>query len=378
MYKIMILSIACAFSCNALNSPNGLIENACTLDEDAYGQLPSCKRSEYCKTIAAELNAGTLKPHDIINKANCSLRCDVARCCYLSYGKQIDLNTETIAFPLRILIEHKRLDRAVSPQGELDLSYLHLADLDGIDQIPNITSVRVLNLSHNEISLLHPDNFKVLPQLTKLDLSFNRLSSLRQRIFKHLPLLHDLHLNHNHITHLDKDTFIALTRLQELDISHNKIQWIGIGALNDLNHLQRVNLSNNRLRLISPRVLNPLSDVRTFNISHNKFTLIHSQVLHPLRKLEHLDASNNNIRQLTDDVLYGLKKLEVLNLRNNKIAMIHFDTPHILPNLSTIILGNNPITNKHLTLLRSHLPKIKILKNDPQSSLQQVALSYPR
>lgn len=354
-----------------------LVETACALNHDTYVQLHPQQKSEYARAIADALNHGTLKPQDIIDRASCSLRHDVTRCCFLSYGKHIDLNTEKVSFPLRMLIEHKRLNRAVTPQGELDLSHLHIADLDGIDAIPNIQSVHTLNLSHNEISLLNPSNFKHLPALKRLNLSFNNLSSIRPKTFIHVPHLNALYLDHNHITHLDQDTFIGLTHLRKLSIPHNKIEWIAIGAFNDLTHTKLVDLSNNQLQLISPQVLTPFANVKKLNISHNNFKIIHSQVLHPLRKLEHLDASHNHITRITDDALYGLKKLETLNLGNNQILMVDFKTPHIFPNLSALVLGNNPIKNKHLSMLRTQMPNVKILQNAPQSSVKQVALAKP-
>lgn len=369
MRRIMVFSIVvCAtVSLKALDidqSPIQLITNACALDEEAYINLDTQEKRVYVDAIAHALYSGQKTKEEIIASARNPLRYDVARSYYLHYGQTIDLDTPKISFSVRILMQHNRLDRTVTPDGTLDLSSLYIADLDGIEEIPNINDVRYLNLSHNAISLLHPSNFRMLEHLATLDLSFNKLATLRPKSFKHLAHLRELHLDHNYITNLDINTFTGLTKLQELTITYNLVEWIAIDAFHDLHNLKTLDISNNQLNLISPRVFNPLKHLKQLSMRQNHFKLIHSHVLYPLKNLESLDLSSNHITRITQDTLYGLKKLQILNLSDNDLMVLDISNPHILPNLGTIIVSGNPIKEKNIKALRNRLSNVEIMTCD--------------
>jgi len=381
MRMIPILFITCGMfilQAEEVNIDRSLIETACTLDQDTYVELHPKQKTEYAHNLAHALHNGHVTREQVMTRANKSLCHDVSRSCYLLHGSMVDLDAGTVAFPLRTLLQHNRLNRTVNERGELDLSNLHIADFDGIEEVPNIHAVRSLNLSHNEISLLHPNNFKALTALQHLDLSFNKISIIRPNTLKNLTQLRTLNLSHNYMTHLDRDGFRGLTTLKKLSLSCNRLEWLGLDAFHSLENLTKLDLSNNKLQLISPGILKPLTNLTSLNISHNNFTIIHSHTLYPLRHLEYLDASNNRITRITDDTLYGLKHLQTINLKNNHIAIVDLTIPHALPNLHTIILGNNPIKNQRLAALQKQLPNAKILKNNPKpSSLHIMPATVP-
>lgn len=345
-----------------------LIDAACALDQDTYVELHPQQKTEYAQNIAHALHNGHIKPENIKTCANQSLCHDVGRQYYLLHGTIIDLETGPVSFSIRTLLTHNRIGRTVNERGELDLSGLHIGDLDGIEEIPHFNVVRSLNLSHNAISLLHPDSLKVLSHIEHLDLSFNKISMLRPNTLQHLTHLHTLNMSHNYMTHLDRDGFRGLTKLTKLSLACNKLEWIGLNAFHSLENLKKLDLSNNKLQLISPGILKSLTHLTSLKLNHNSFTIIHSHTLYPLHHLENLDLSNNRITRITGDTLYGLKNLQTINLKNNHIIFVDLSIPHSLPHLHTIILGNNPIKTQRLVALQQQLPNAKILKNNPKPS----------
>lgn len=366
---ISILSVPFALNAEEFETfDSSAIEIAYGLDEDAYTELHPNKKTEYAQTFAHAIHKGHVQHDDIKQRANKALRHDVSRHYYLQHGSMVDLDAGPISFSLRTLIRHNRLARTVNDRGELDLSNLHIADFDGIEEIPNIHLVRSLNMSHNNISLLHPDNFKAFPHLEHLDLSFNKIAMLRPHTFKHLIHAQTLNLSHNHIIHLDRDGFHGMTHLKKLSIACNRIEWLGIDAFNGLSNLKKLDMSNNRLQIIGLGILKPLGHLKSLKLNHNNFTVIHAHALYPLHNLEYLDLSNNRITRITGDTLYGLKHLKTINLKNNHLAVFDIAIPHALPHLHTIILGNNPIANERLAALQKQLPNAKILKNNPTPS----------
>lgn len=344
------------------------IEAAYAFDDDTYVELTPSQKVEYAQKFAHALHKGHIKHDEVKKRANKALCHDVSRHYYLMHGSMIDLEAGSVSFPLRTLLQHNRLSCTVNEKGELDLSNLHIADFDGIEELPNIQSVRSLNLSHNNISLLHPNNFKALSHLEHLDLSFNKISMLRPHTFKHLPHLQTLNLSHNHMIHLDRDGFAGMPHLKKLSLASNRIEWLGFDAFSGLSNLKKLDMGNNKLQILPPGILKPLTHLKSFKLDHNNFTVIHAHTLYPLHHLEYLDLSNNRITRINGDTLYGLKHLQTINLKNNHLAIIDLAIPHALPNLHTIILGNNPITNQRLAALQKQVPNAKILKNNPQPS----------
>jgi Leucine-rich repeat (LRR) protein len=372
MRMMLVIGILCAplalHAHEVVTFDISIIETAYAFDDDTYVELTPSQKTEYAQRFAHALHDGHVKHEEVKKRANKALCHDVSRHYYLQHGSMIDLDAGTVSFPLRTLLQHNRLSRTVNEKGELDLSNLHIADFDGIEEVPNIQSVRSLNLSHNNISLLHPENFKALSHLEHLDLSFNKISSLRPYTFQRLTHLQVLNLSHNHIIHLDRDGFGGLPQLKKLSLACNRIEWLGLDAFDGLSSLKKLDMSNNKLQTIPPGLLKPLAHLKSFKLDHNNFTVMHAHTLYPLHHLEYLDLSNNRITRINGDTLYGLKHLRTINLKNNHLAIVDLAIPHALPNLHTIILGNNPITNQRLAVLQKQVPNAKILKNNPQPS----------
>lgn len=103
-----------------------------------------------------------------------------------------------------------------------DCSHLKLTQVP--DDLP--ANITVLNLTHNQLRRLPPDNFTRYSQLTTLDGGFNSISKLEPELCQKLPLLEILNLEHNELSHLSERTFIFCVNLMELHLRSNSIQKI--------------------------------------------------------------------------------------------------------------------------------------------------------
>lgn len=110
-------------------------------------------------------------------------------------------------------------------EGELDLSYSDIEDLDGAEYCVNVVS---MDLSGNSISNIYP--------------------------LKSLPYLSSLYLSHNEI--YDIGPIAELTPLKALDLSYNEIE--NIESLLELPDLEYVNLIGNKI--IGNKVLETLRE----------------------------------------------------------------------------------------------------------------------
>lgn len=142
----------------------------------------------------------------------------------------------------------------------------------------SLRNLRTLDLSNNQLALIHPEAFTVqsrmlrelnlsralynhssvidlatslrwssLGDLLVLDLSSNGLVYLPPGIFSHLVGLRRLQLANNSIVAIHNGTFTGLDHLQELDLTHNALRTMRDEALKELKHMRlvKVHLAEN-------------------------------------------------------------------------------------------------------------------------------------
>uniref|UniRef100_A0A8C5JNL2 Negative regulator of reactive oxygen species n=1 Tax=Junco hyemalis TaxID=40217 RepID=A0A8C5JNL2_JUNHY len=115
----------------------------------------------------------------------------------------------------------------------------------------NLSSLRLLDMSQNEVWGLPDDFLAQMPSLTHLKLNQNCLEAF------HLP---------------EED---PLARLTELDLSHNQLVELGVkvGAGDILPSLQLFNLSTNRLQALPPGIFTHTRKITTLDLSYNRVAL---------------------------------------------------------------------------------------------------------
>ncbi|XP_009897746.2 transforming growth factor beta activator LRRC33 [Dryobates pubescens] len=237
----------------------------------------------------------------------------------------------------------------------------------------NLSSLRLLDMSQNQVWYLPEDFLAQMPSLTHLKLNQNCLETF--------------HL-------LEGD---PLATLMELDLSQNRLVELGVevGAKDILPNLQLFNLSANRLRALPPAVFTYTRKITTVDLSHNQLDLcprpaVLSKVESPpcvdIRGVEtlthlslascglqglggqpfqgtslmHLDLSNNHqalsgdMRWLQDIAL----TLQVLSLRNTSLSSTVVDFSALSSLVCLDISGNS------LTVFPSSLGGLKLQSLD--------------
>ncbi|KAF4518321.1 hypothetical protein B566_EDAN009109 [Ephemera danica] len=107
---------------------------------------------------------------------------------------------------------------------ELRLGHNLLEELDGF--LLGLPGLRTLDLSHNRLRQLPPDELLGLEQLRFLDLSYNHLTTLAETSKKILPALETLLAGHNKLTALEQDLH-GFPGLCVADLSYNQIARVG-------------------------------------------------------------------------------------------------------------------------------------------------------
>ncbi|NWZ09057.1 NRROS regulator, partial [Agelaius phoeniceus] len=115
----------------------------------------------------------------------------------------------------------------------------------------NLSSLRLLDMSQNEVWGLPDDFLAQMPSLTHLKLNQNCLEAF----------------------HLSEEDPLAM--LTELDLSHNQLMELGVkvGTGDILPRLQLFNLSSNRLQALPPGIFTHTRKITTLDLSYNRVDL---------------------------------------------------------------------------------------------------------
>eukprot|EP00039_Didymoeca_costata_P030513 m.29970 g.29970 ORF g.29970 m.29970 type:complete len:542 (-) comp8156_c0_seq1:145-1770(-) len=122
----------------------------------------------------------------------------------------------------------------------------------------NLSSLKTLILSDNEITKLHNTSFMGLSALTTLDLSYNELIDIDEGCFQELRSLEYLYLSHNGLSTRVFQQLGQLTALTFLSLRQNKLQHIPGTAFTNLPSLAILAVDRNEISAISlgPAALN--------------------------------------------------------------------------------------------------------------------------
>lgn len=153
----------------------------------------------------------------------------------------------------------------------------------------------VLRLSRNNLSFLDPEELSNLSSLELLDLSHNLLYTLQSGVFASLGSLRWLNLSSNdfgdHLETFDpnssarglldaagsggrgvglsKEVFRGLWLLRVLDLSSNSLPWLPGGLLDLLPRLAWLSLASNRLATLDRATFEPLMALQQLRLSEN-------------------------------------------------------------------------------------------------------------
>ncbi|MED6219408.1 hypothetical protein PIB30_035522 [Stylosanthes scabra] len=182
----------------------------------------------------------------------------------------------------------------------------------------NITSIKVLDISHNSLTSVLPWIAK-LHNLVKLDLSWNSITVLDP--LRNLTSIQNLQLSYNqNLTSLPQ-WFAHFDNLQVLSLSHSGFSGEVPSSLENMTSIRSLDLSYNSLSSIAPLWLGKFQNLVELDFSSN---LLHGAVPYALRNLTSLtflDLSRNNFNSLPS-WLGELKSLVHVDLSWNNFTTV--------------------------------------------------------
>lgn len=207
-------------------------------------------------------------------------------------------------------------------------------DVDSISRltlnvIRNAKSLRILDLSSNQIDTIHTDTFSQFTKLENLKLGDNFLSEILRHYFNGLNELTFLDLSSNFIRNVDENSFMTLGSLLRLNLADNCI--INLALNLPFVALDALNVSHNLIGNF-PHFKN-IGTIDSLDLSHNTNGILNFAIdpkfsqyerekiakfgMRVVQSIKSLNLANNEISNLTQ--LHSFISLDKLNLAGNPI-----------------------------------------------------------
>ncbi|XP_028773165.1 receptor-like protein EIX1 [Neltuma alba] len=274
---------------------------------------------------------------------------------------------------------------------DIDLGKTH----DVFEVFYKLPSISYLNLAECGIHSLipplhHSPNFTYLPRIQVLDLTYNSLESRSLDVFQNLTSVRFLYLSFNNLSSLPL-WFSKFDKLEEINGAYNGLRGPLPLALKNLSSIRVLDLSSNHLTGSVPSWLGELTNLRQLLLSSNNLTSLESSlslILKNMCRLKTLDFSTNNFHGKafgsfeSGCVTYDLEQLDLSsNTFNDSLPSWLGE----LENLKELHISEStfygPIPSSLGKL--SQLARLELVKNHmtgtiPESLTQLVNLTYLR
>ncbi|XP_042219703.1 protein artichoke-like [Homarus americanus] len=254
--------------------------------------------------------------------------------------------------------------RSVSDTAFLNIALLHILRLNN-NMLPSfkkeyfkltipadVTELRILDLSHNDITFLQPLAFQLHSKLNWLSLSHNRLSFFPPEIIRDLSDLEHLNVESNQIKSLENNDFANAPHLRELSLKNNLIEAVAESAFQNSTQLQDLNLSYNQIEELPENVFLGIARLH-LDLSHNKLSTLPEMIFQrtKIQKLQSVNLAHN----FFDNVPVNTLRLQYfflsdLNMAHNKIQNVPSNAD-ILVNIKVLDLSYNPLTPEAIFIL---------------------------
>ena len=224
----------------------------------------------------------------------------------------------------------------VPEQAFVGLPFLHTLDLSG----NNISLVRpaafsgvpflhILKLDSNQLATFKADFFNVTSDGTELrivDLSHNEITFLYPAAFKIHSNLRWLNLGHNKLEFFPAELLADATKLEYLNLETNAVASIVSSDYSGMPHLRQLILSGNNMTSINETAFQNSTQLQFIDLSHNRLTALHEDTFSGLVRLA-LELNDNQLSALPESIFSRLKvqMLQKINLANNRFDKMPLD-----------------------------------------------------
>eukprot|EP00794_Sanderia_malayensis_P009067 gene9067-10035_t len=316
---------------HAIDSSLSNDESADNEDDTSILQSGSLEAGNPAKVYSIDYSAKKFKEINGVEKySNC--RCLDLSCNQIKVIRNLDKNLEICELKLysNEISSLQGLERLKKIQN-LQLQHNKIQEIG--NGLNNLSNLKILRLSHNQLSNIDLKEIKCCSVLTHLDLSNNCLKRLD--FLRALPWLEEFCAAFNQ---LESCPDASLCK----KVGNSDVCFIGTAEICHMvieSFLQEVDFSNNCLSSLNG--LKNLPKLTILNVSCNNFKDLRS--LSSSRSLQQIDISGNTLTDL-QHIAQQFPNLEALSVANNKISSPkQLEILSCLKGLKELSLDGNPI-----------------------------------
>ena len=157
-------------------------------------------------------------------------------------------------------------------------------------------------LSHNNITVLHDQDFKALQAVKYIDLSHSNVAEIKGSPFLELDFLEELHLHHNNLEDNDVSisTFNTTGKLIYVDLTANQLKTVPDFNGKYFPHLHRLDLGENNISYIGKTELRNMTSLYVLILRENPIREIHYEAFNECWRVTDLNLDFTRIKKLPD------------------------------------------------------------------------------
>lgn len=179
-------------------------------------------------------------------------------------------------------------------------------------------NIRLLDLSHNNITFIRDRDFFGLQNLRILDLSYNNIAASPSAPFRLLTSLTTLSLARNRLRTLVPRFFYMLSKLEKLDLTGNPLKDIDPENMKDVKPLKRLHLAKCQITRLHSLTYQQLPNLEELDLRDNYFTYFSPEEFRHLKRLKYLHLDGNNLTIIVEKTFDG-HNLRHLGLSRNRV-----------------------------------------------------------
>uniref|UniRef100_A0A915NSI9 Uncharacterized protein n=1 Tax=Meloidogyne floridensis TaxID=298350 RepID=A0A915NSI9_9BILA len=228
-----------------------------------------------------------------------------------------------------------------------------------------------LHLHNNNLKNLPQLSFMNLPVLSLLNLAANQIRSIHRQAFLNVPQLRFLYLSANQLSEVQPFQFSSFERLEMLDLSNNKIEDLPNDTFAGLPILKQLYLGENLIDHLQPEAFSSNSSIAVLILEQNRISELQKDVFRNLRQLQQLSLKANKIRSIDASTFRGNPSLAMLDLSHNEIIDLAPGTFLNQLNLLLVDLSNNKILRTPYGAFGRRVATV-LLKDNPLVCVEKI------
>lgn len=172
-------------------------------------------------------------------------------------------------------------------------------------------------LSNRQLQILPPRIGDIVGNVSELSAAGVGLLAINKNAFEEMTQLKVLNLSMNEVSEIEKETFGDLIELEILDLSRNIINAIDVNAFSGLNELEHLDLSANNISVIIDGTFDTLLNLKVLNLSFNRITDLRHELFTVINVIEEFYINNNKLVVINPVIVSDFERAKIIDFQKN-------------------------------------------------------------